>query len=90
MAEKKNRKTKKLAVDKSIEGRRIDWINKLLGPPPANRLSLGIGDDAAVWKPRRGYRAVLTRRQPERRHPLPAGLAQPGGNRQTGRKLQHQ
>jgi len=76
MVEKKNRETKKLTVDKSIEGRRIDWISRLLGPPPDGGLSLGIGDDAAVWKPRRGYRAVLTvDSQSEGTHFLPGWLS---------------
>lgn len=76
MARKKDSKKKNRMADKSIEDCRIDWINKLIGPPPSAGLTLGIGDDAAVWKPRRGYRTVLTvDSQSEGTHFLPGWLS---------------
>lgn len=70
-------------MDNSIEGRRIEWINRLLGSSAATGLSTGIGDDAAVWKPRRGYRTVLTvDSQSEGTHFLPGWLSP----EETGRR----
>jgi thiamine-monophosphate kinase len=44
----------------SVELRRIRWIRDLEGPSPGPPLSLGIGDDAAIWRPAPGSAAVLT------------------------------
>lgn len=42
------------------EESRVRWIRKLVGSPPPRTLPLGIGDDAAVWKPPSSREVVLT------------------------------
>ncbi len=67
---------KQPSVRKSIEDRRIDWISSLPELEAGNQLSLGIGDDAAVWQPRKGYKTVLTvDSQSEGTHFLPGWLS---------------
>lgn len=44
----------------SREERRIDWVDRLLGPLPDREFPVGRGDDAAVWRPRAGRSVVLT------------------------------
>ena len=76
MTGKKDRKARKPTGAASVESRRIDWIRKLLESHPRGGLSLGIGDDAAVWKPRQGYRTVLTvDTQSEGTHFMPGWLS---------------
>ncbi|MDI3339563.1 MAG: thiamine-phosphate kinase [Sphaerobacter sp.] len=38
----------------------IDMIDAVVGAPPSARLRVGIGDDAAVWRPRPGRDLVLS------------------------------
>jgi thiamine-monophosphate kinase len=38
----------------------VERIARRLGPGRHGRLPLGLGDDAALWKPRGGYQVVLT------------------------------
>ena len=44
----------------SVELRRIRWIRDLEGPSPGPRFPLGIGDDAAIWRPTPGSSTLLT------------------------------
>lgn len=73
-----NRSRKKRPPGKNLENRRIDWISTLPALEAGKQLSLGIGDDAAVWRPRRGYNTVLTvDAQSEGTHFMP-GWLKPG------------
>ncbi len=75
---KEHRSRKKPPARKSIEERRIDWISRLPELKAGSQLSLGIGDDAAVWQPRPGYKTVLTvDSQSEGTHFMP-GWLRPG------------
>lgn len=70
-----NRSRENPPPGKSLENRRIDWISKLPCLEPGNQLSPGIGDDGAVWRPRRGYKTVLTvDAQSEGTHFMPGWL----------------
>lgn len=73
---KEHRSRKKPSARMSIEDRRIDWIGSLAELKAGNQLSVGIGDDAAVWQPRQGYKTVLTVDvQSEGTHFMPGWLA---------------
>ena len=75
---KKRRPRKRPPARKSLEDRRIDWISSLPELEAGNRLSLGLGDDAAVWQARPGYKTVLTvDSQSEGTHFMP-GWLRPG------------
>jgi thiamine-monophosphate kinase len=43
-----------------MEFRWIDWIRRLERGNPGRSVAVGIGDDAAVWSPRRGNAVVLS------------------------------
>jgi len=43
-----------------LETRRIEWLSGRLGAPASTRVVLGVGDDAALWRPRPGTEVVLT------------------------------
>ena len=44
----------------SREDEWIEWIRKQVGPAPSQRFPLGIGDDAALWRPPPRSDVVLT------------------------------